>query len=129
MHLNIEIPGNSTATIYIPAINQAKITEGGKSPDKVSGMEFIELENNIAVYKIGSGTYSFISKDVSSLIQPVMHTSTPVISPKDTLYTKPDKALITIHSATEGAKIYYTTDGSVPSEKSILYSAPFYVRK
>ena len=42
--------GNSTATIYIPAINQAKIREGGKRLDKVSGMKFIKLENNMAVY-------------------------------------------------------------------------------
>jgi len=124
LFLNIEIPANSTATIYIPAESQAKITEGGKLLDKISAVEFVKMENNRAVYKVGSGKYSFISKDVASLIQSVMHASTPVILPKDTLFTLPDKALFTIHSATEGAKIYYTTDGSIPTEKSILYSTP-----
>ncbi len=125
LHLNIEIPGNSTATVYIPATSQSEITEGGKGIAKISGIEFIKTEGNRVVCKIGSGKYSFISKDVAEFIQPVMHTSTPVILPKDTLFTKPDKAEISIHSATEGAKIYYTTDGSTPSEKSILYSVTF----
>ncbi|GEM_PF-27731 len=124
LHFNIEIPANSTATVFIPAENLANITEGGKGLDKTRGFEFVKMENNRAVYKIGSGKYSFVSKDVASLIQPVMHTSTPVILPKDTLFTKSDKALFSVHSATEGAEIYYTTDGSVPTEKSILYSTP-----
>ncbi len=124
-HLNIEIPANSTATVFIPAESQAKITEGGKDIDKVLDVEFIKIENNRAEYKVGSGKYSFISKNVASFIQSVMHTSTSVILPKDTLFTKPAKALFSIHSATEGAKIYYTTDGSIPTEKSILYDTPF----
>ena len=83
------------------------------------------MENNSAVYKVGSGKYSFVSKDVLSLIKPVEHASTPFVFPKDTLFTKPDKAVISIESATEGAKIYYTSDGSIPTGKSILYNEPF----
>ena len=36
---------------------------------------------------------------------------------------------VTLGCDTEGAKIYYTTDGSEPTEKSKLYTAPFKLRK
>ena len=125
LFLNVEIPANTTATIYIPSTNQSKITEGGKATDKVMGVEFVKIENYRAVYKVGSGKYNFISENVSSLIQPVMHASTTSILPGDTLFTKPDVARFSIISATEGAKIYYTIDGSAPTVKSILYANPF----
>jgi len=38
-----------------------------------------------------------------------------------------DKAIIDLKPSIEGAKIYYTTDGSAPSETSTLYSSPFAV--
>jgi len=125
LHLDIEIPANATVTVFIPATSPAGITEGGNETSEIPGIEFIKMENDRAVFKVGSGVYHFVSKDIGAIIQPVMHTSTPVISSTDTLFLKPDEAMVSLHSATEGAKIYYTTDGSVPSEKSNLYSAPF----
>lgn len=47
----------------------------------------------------------------------------PVISPEGGRYG--DSQSITITSATEGATIYYTTDGSTPNTNSNLYTAPF----
>lgn len=123
--LDVEIPPNTTATIYVPSINQSKITEGGKVIDEICGVEFVKNENNRAVYKVGSGKYNFVSEDVTSLIQPVMHTSTPAILPADTIFTKPYVAKFSINSATDGAKIYYTIDGSVPTENSTFYENPF----
>ncbi len=40
-----------------------------------------------------------------------------------------DKATITLGTATEGAKIYYTTDGSRATENSNLYTNPFQLDK
>ncbi|VAX22681.1 Alpha-1,2-mannosidase [hydrothermal vent metagenome] len=40
-----------------------------------------------------------------------------------------DKATITLGSETKGAKVYYTTDGSEPTEKSKLYTKPFEIHK
>lgn len=41
------------------------------------------------------------------------------------LYLFVEKTPVTMGSATQGAKIYYTLDGSEPTEKSTLYTAPF----
>lgn len=46
----------------------------------------------------------------------------PVISPLSGLYTAPVEVCIT---ATAGSSVYYTLDGSIPSESSILYQQPF----
>ena len=66
--LDIEIPANTTATVFIPGPNPEEITEGGEAPTEVYGIEFIRFENNRSVYKIGSGDYKFISKDIASLL-------------------------------------------------------------
>jgi alpha-L-rhamnosidase len=59
---DIDIPANTTATIYIPAEKQAEVTESGKQTSKVEGVKFIKVEDGRAVYEIGSGSYHFSSK-------------------------------------------------------------------
>ncbi|GEM_PF-621042 len=49
----------------------------------------------------------------------------PAISPNGGSYT--GSVLVTLSSATTGATIYYTTDGSQPNSGSTVYSAPFKV--
>lgn len=49
-------------------------------------------------------------------------TEAPVISPEGGSYK--GAAEITITCATEGAKIYYTTDGTEPTAEAALYTAP-----
>lgn len=119
-YLDIEIPANTTATVSIPTADYTKITEGGKSIDSIDEITYITLENNRAVFTVGSGKYSFISEDVKNQYKPI-HVSTPIITPKDTFFTKPNKAEIFIKSATLDATIYYTIDGATPSDKSIRY--------
>lgn len=128
LHLNIEIPANTTATIYIPATSQSSITEGNKNIATVPGIEYVTTENNRVVYKAGSGKYNIISKNISELIAPT-RTTTPSISPRDTLFAQPNKAPITIESATADAKLYYTTDGSEPSDKSDKYEGPLFLEQ
>ena len=59
--MNITIPVNTTATVYIPAADAANVTESGESIDKVEGVRFIKMENDRALFTVGSGTYSFQS--------------------------------------------------------------------
>jgi alpha-L-rhamnosidase len=57
----VTIPPNTTATVYVPTRDAAAVTEGGKTIDKAEGVKFLRMENNVAVYAVGSGTYRFES--------------------------------------------------------------------
>ena len=124
LHLKIEIPANTTATLYLPARDITGVQESGKTPKKENGIAFIKMDNGRAVYKIGSGKYEFVSKNILKLVKPV-HVSTPQITPANTLFLNPEKAVISIQSATDGADIYYTVDGTEPSQNSIKYAGSF----
>jgi alpha-L-rhamnosidase len=59
--MEVTIPANTTATIYVPANDAAGVTESGKLATKAVGVKFLRMENNTAVYAVGSGTYKFAS--------------------------------------------------------------------
>ena len=55
------IPANTTATLYIPAVSENAVTEGGKPAAEVEGISFVKYEDGKAVYELASGSYEFIS--------------------------------------------------------------------
>ncbi len=57
--MDISIPVNTTATVYVPATSPASVTESGKPAAKARGVTFLRMEGNAAVYAVGSGTYQF----------------------------------------------------------------------
>ncbi|MGN0224230.1 MAG: chitobiase/beta-hexosaminidase C-terminal domain-containing protein, partial [Muribaculaceae bacterium] len=57
--------------------------------------------------------------------EPVATVETPEITPATGKFGGPQQ--VTITCATEGAAIYYTTDGTAPTNESTLYEAPFTV--
>ena len=59
--LNVTVPANSTAEVYIPSNKADDVMESGQSAIKAKGVKFLRMENNCAVYAIGSGTYRFQS--------------------------------------------------------------------
>jgi len=59
--MEITIPVNTTATVYVPAKDAASVTESGKPPAKAKGVKFLRMETNAAIYAVGSGTYCFKS--------------------------------------------------------------------
>lgn len=59
--LNVTIPANTTATVYVPAANAADVTESGISAANAEGVELLRSENGFAVFSVGSGSYSFKS--------------------------------------------------------------------
>jgi alpha-L-rhamnosidase len=61
LKLDVTIPPNTTATVYVPAKDAAAVTESGNLVSKVKGIQFLRMENNAAVYAVGSGTYQFQS--------------------------------------------------------------------
>ena len=60
--LNVTIPFNCSAKIYLPTNNIKNITESGKGISDVDDVEFIKTENGSAIFSVGSGSYSFISQ-------------------------------------------------------------------
>jgi alpha-L-rhamnosidase len=60
--LDVTIPGNSTATVYLPAKAAANVTESGEPATQAKGVTFLRQEGNVAVFQIGSGQYTFQSQ-------------------------------------------------------------------
>jgi alpha-L-rhamnosidase len=61
---HIEIPINTTAKVYLPAIDKTAIKESGKSLENSNGIVYVGTEKNAAVgnyiiYKLPSGIYDF----------------------------------------------------------------------
>jgi alpha-L-rhamnosidase len=58
----LQIPPNSTATVYIPASNLESVYEGKLPAQNAAGVESARYENGRAVLEIGSGKYHFTCK-------------------------------------------------------------------
>jgi alpha-L-rhamnosidase len=59
--LQVTIPANTTATVYLPAEADSEVTEGGVPAAASTGVRFLRREGNRAVYAIESGSYTFKS--------------------------------------------------------------------
>ena len=57
----ITVPANTSATVYIPVTDKAGITENGQKTSSASGMKFLKMDGDYAVYQVVSGSYSFKS--------------------------------------------------------------------
>ncbi len=60
--LDVTIPPNTTATVYIPARDAAAVTESSHPASSAPGVRFLRMAGNCAVYEIGSGDYRFVSQ-------------------------------------------------------------------
>ena len=60
--MDVTIPPNSTATIFVPAKDAASVTESGKPASEAKSVKFLRMENNAVVYAVGSGNYQFQSQ-------------------------------------------------------------------
>jgi len=59
--MDITIPANTTATVFVPAKDVATVTESGRPAARAAGVKFLRVEGDAAVYAVGSGTYRFQS--------------------------------------------------------------------
>lgn len=62
MKLDVTIPANTIATVYVPAESENNVTESGNPASTSSGVTFLRMENGSAVFKVNSGSYSFAAK-------------------------------------------------------------------
>ena len=60
--LDVEIPANTTAAVYIPAINASSVTENGKTLTSIQEIKIIETSNGYLQLLVGSGKYQFAVK-------------------------------------------------------------------
>jgi hypothetical protein len=61
--LHVKIPGNTTATVYLPATAQSQIFESNKLLSTQKDIKILNNENGRTAVKIGSGEYWFTVKD------------------------------------------------------------------
>ncbi len=59
LRLDITIPTNTTATVYVPAKDAASVKEGKKLASEAVGVKFLRIEDGAVVFLVQSGTYSF----------------------------------------------------------------------
>ena len=70
----------------------------------------------------GAGRLAFSAMEVTTGGAGIERSAEPVISPEETTFS--DEGVAVTISAAAGAKIYYTLDGTNPTEESDLYVAP-----
>ena len=64
--LDVTIPGNTTATVYLPlspASNSSTVIESGRSLELAAGVKLLRTVNNCAVMEVESGSYHFVVKN------------------------------------------------------------------
>ena len=57
--LNVTIPVNTRAAVWIPASSPDKVTEGGGPA--VQAADFIRQDGDSTVWSVGSGSYTFVA--------------------------------------------------------------------
>jgi alpha-L-rhamnosidase len=57
--MNIGIPPNTSATVFVPAKDGSAVTESGEPVSSAEGVKFLRMEGDCAVLEVGSGSYSF----------------------------------------------------------------------
>ncbi len=59
---NVEIPVNTTATVYVPALRKRLVTEGGKPLAQSRGLKLLGIEGDRIVLRLASGKYQLVSE-------------------------------------------------------------------
>jgi hypothetical protein len=60
--LDVTIPANTSATIYVPAKSAESVLEGGVPVSQVVGVQFVRMESGTAVFEVQAGNYSFAAR-------------------------------------------------------------------
>jgi alpha-L-rhamnosidase len=60
--VNVTIPANTTAEVYVPAGAEQSVTESGGPASKASGVKFLRMEDGAAVFEVESGSYQFAAR-------------------------------------------------------------------
>lgn len=113
--------GTNGATIYYTIDGSTPTTSSTlyKSSVAVSAtkvLKAIAVKSDMTTSSVGVAEYTINTPDTARI---------PVFSPNGGAYSDPQ--LVSISSSTDGAVIYYTTDGKIPSTSSAKYTSPITV--
>jgi hypothetical protein len=61
--LDVTIPANTTATVFVPAKSADEVLESGKPAAQSDGVKFSREEDGRAIFEIASGSYEFEAAD------------------------------------------------------------------
>ncbi|HEU5069822.1 MAG TPA: family 78 glycoside hydrolase catalytic domain [Verrucomicrobiae bacterium] len=67
-HLAVSIPGNCTATVYVPAADATAVTESGRPADQAHGVRFLRMADGCAVFAVEAGHYKFTARAVGQTL-------------------------------------------------------------
>ncbi|GIQ68931.1 chitobiase/beta-hexosaminidase C-terminal domain-containing protein [Xylanibacillus composti] len=117
---------NVLATLENPEYADVYVN-GKRQSDQVEGVK-VEVEGEQTVVQVKVSPYLQESKTYTiKLLREAEpeQVSKPVASPAGGAV--PAGTMVTLSTTTEGATVYYTTDGSMPSRSSMEYTAPIEV--
>ena len=60
LEMEIHIPANSSATVYIPTSDESRVREGDMQAGGAEGVTFLRQEKGHAIYQVESGEYHFV---------------------------------------------------------------------
>ncbi|HTV63164.1 MAG TPA: alpha-L-rhamnosidase C-terminal domain-containing protein, partial [Verrucomicrobiae bacterium] len=63
IELDVAIPVNSTATVYVPAADINDVTESGVPAAQAVGVKFLRMDGPDAVFRVQSGVYRFFQNE------------------------------------------------------------------
>lgn len=68
--LDVMIPPNTTAAVYLPADEAAQVAEGTQKAQDVPGIQLIGEEGGAVIFRVPSGRYHFVCQPVVAHNQP-----------------------------------------------------------
>ncbi len=83
LSMNVVIPPNSTATIFVPTQDGTSVIESGTPAGEAEAVRFLRMEDNTAVYTLASGTYHFQSR----MVPPASHAENITPAPQPSSHT------------------------------------------
>lgn len=63
LKMDVTIPANTSATVYVPAKSQSSVMESSKPASAAAGVKFLRMEEGAAVFLVQSGKYAFQVRD------------------------------------------------------------------
>ena len=63
LEMEIIVPANSSATVYVPTSDASRVSEGGMYAADAAGVTFLREEKGHAIFRVVSGEYHFVVQE------------------------------------------------------------------